>query len=340
VVNIRRVNNTLEGDTDMRHLWRRQHLFPSLTVAVILVASSAGAQSSKAATEQELREAVNNYMAGYGSNTVEGYFANYANDVTYWWPNGLRQQREAYHKTWTDTLAGGNTVVSSVAEDVLVHAAPAGDAGVASFLWKISRKNGAPYALQTSTTWFKRDGHWQIVHMHFNRVAAPGGRGAQPPQGAGAAGRGAQAPPAAAPPAPPLPTAGPGKEVREVIAKLTQAYGANDIDGYFAIYAPELTWWGPAGRSDKESYRKFWTESVKTTGGLASAENDDLRIQVAPHGDLAVASYLLKVKRNNPGENRPPNVTYEMSPTLIKRGGNWTIVHLHFQVAPEPKPAG
>src|SRR6185295_476590 len=164
---------------------RRPHLLPWLTLAGILAASSAGAQSSQAATEQELRDAVNKYVAGYASNTVEGYFANYANDITYWWPNGLRQQREAYHKTWTDTLAGGNTVVSAVAEDVLVHAAPAGDAGVASFMWKISRKNGAPYDLQTSTTWFKRAGKWQIVHMHFNRVAPPGGRGPQP-QGAGA----------------------------------------------------------------------------------------------------------------------------------------------------------
>ncbi len=323
----------------MRPQWRRRDLL-SLTVTVVLVVSGVEAQPSKAGTEQELRDSVNKYMAGYASNTVEGYFANYANDVTYWWPNGLRQQRDAYYKTWTDTLAGGNTVTSAAAEDVRVHAAPAGDAGVASFIWRISRKNGDPYALQTSTTWFKRDGRWQIVHMHFNRMAPPGDRSTPPGQGAAAAGvRAPQAPPPTAPPAPPLPTSGPGKEVRDVIAKLTQTYGSNDIDGYFSIYAPDLTWWGPGGRSDKESYRTSWTESVKTTGGLASAENEDLRIQVAPHGDLAVASYLLKVTRKNPGDNRPANVTYEMSPTLIKRDGRWQIVHLHFQTVPPPRPA-
>jgi ketosteroid isomerase-like protein len=317
--------------------WRWQDLL-ILAAAAVLAVSSAKAQPAKAATEQELRDAVNKYMAGYGSNTVEGYFANYANDVTYWWPNGLRQQRDAYHKMWSDTLAGGNTVTSSAAEDVRVHAAPAGDAGVASFIWKISRKNGDPYALQTSTTWFKRDGRWQIVHMHFNRVAPPGGRGAPTPQGGGG-NRGAQAPPANPPAAPALPTSGAGKEVRDAIAKLTETYGSNDLDGYFSIYAPDLTWWGPGGRSDKESYRKSWTDSVRSTGGLASAENEDLRIQVAPHGDLAVASYLLKVTRKNPGDNRPANVTYEMSPTLIKRDGKWQIVHLHFQVVPPPRPA-
>jgi ketosteroid isomerase-like protein len=323
----------------MRHFCRWPHVLSLLTAAFVVMASSAAAQAPSAA-EQEIREAVKQYMAGYASNTVEGYFKNYANDVTMWWPNGLRQQREAYHKTWTDTLAGGNTVVSAVAEDVLVRAAPAGDAGVASFIWNISRKNGAPYALQTSTTWFKRDGRWQIVHMHFNRVAPPGGRGTQAPQRAGAAaGRGTPPPAPPAPPAPPLPTSGPGKEVRDAVTKLTQAYGANDIDGYFNFYAPDLTWWGPGGRSDKESYHKMWTESVKTTGGLASAENSDLHIQVSPGGALAVASYLLKVARRNPGANRGANVTYEMSPTLIKRGGAWKIVHLHFQIVPEPRPA-
>jgi len=323
----------------MRHICRWPHVLFMVTAAFFVMASRAGAQTPSAA-EQEIREAVKQYMAGYASNTVEGYFKNYANDVTMWWPNGLRQQREAYHKTWTDTLAGGNTVVSAVADDVLVRTAPAGDAGVASFIWNISRKNGAPYALQTSTTWFKRDGRWQIVHMHFNRVAPPGGRGAQAPQAAGAAAsRGTPAPAPTASPAPPLPTSGPGKEVLDAVTTLTQTYGANDIDGYFKFYAPDLTWWGPGGRSDKESYHKMWTESVKTTGGLASAENSDLRIQVSPAGDLAVASYLLKVARRNPGPNRPADVTYEMSPTLVKRGGAWTIVHLHFQVVPPPRPA-
>jgi ketosteroid isomerase-like protein len=314
----------------------RIHAYIALpAVLVCMSVSGVRAQPSKAATEQQLRDLVNKYVAGYASNTVEGYFDNYATDVTYWWPNGLRQQREAYRQTWTEALASGNTVVSAVAEDVRVHAAPAGDAGVASFIWKISRRNGDPYALQTSTTWFNRGGKWQIVHMHFNRAAQPVGRGTQP---AGGGGRANQAPPAA-PPAPPLPTSGPGKEVRDTIEKLTRAYGSNDVATYFSSYAPELTWWGPAGRSDKESYRKSWTESVANTGGLASAEIEDLRIQVAPHSDLAVASYLLKVTRKNPAENRPANVAYEMSPTLVKRDGEWLIVHLHFQVVPPRPPA-
>ena len=135
--------------------------------------------------------------------------------------------------------------------------------------------------------------------------------------------------------------AGAEQDVRDAINKLTETYGANDIDGYFSLYAPDLTWWGPSGRSDRESYRKRWTAAVERTGGLESAETSDLRIQVSPGGDLAVASYLLTVTNRNPGENRPEGATYQMSPTLIKRDGSWTIVHLHFQVVPPDRvPAG
>jgi ketosteroid isomerase-like protein len=329
----------------MRQTWRSLHALLCLTAGVFLAASGAGAQAPSApATEQEIREAVRQYIAGYASNTTEGYFQNYAPDVTMWWPNGLRQEREAYRKSWDDGLKRGQTVTSAEFDDLKIHAAPSGDAGVASFLWKIKRASGEPYSLQTSTTLFKRSGKWQIVHMHFNRVAAPGPAGAAAAPNAAASPR-ANAAAASTPPAP-TSVAAPAsadtpaqREVRAAVTKLTEAYGANNIDGYFSYYAPELTWWGPGGRSDREAYRKMWTESVKTTGGLASAENSDLRIQVSPGGDLAVASYLLKVARRNPGPNRSADVTYEMSPTLIKRGGAWTIVHLHFQVVPPPRPA-
>jgi ketosteroid isomerase-like protein len=293
---------------------------------------------SGSGTEQELREAVRKYIAGYASNTVDGYFDHYAPDVTMWWPNGLRQEREAYRKSWSDSLQRGMTVESAEFDDLRIHPAPSGDAGVASFLWKIKRKGGEPYALQTSTTFFKRDGKWQIVHMHFNRAGSSGGS-ARPgnqsnaPNPSNAPAASSTRPQQASQPNPAE------QELRGVISKLTATYGANDLDGYFALYAPELTWWGPGGRSDRESYRTFWADYIKTTGGLQSADTSDLRIQASPKGDLAVASYLLKVIRRNPGPNRSANVTYEMSPTLVKRGGSWTIVHLHFQVVPEPRAA-
>ena len=152
----------------MQHVWRR-HYTLWLTLVAVLVASPAQAQSANAA-EAELRAAVEAHIAGYASNTVEGYFEHYADDITMWWPRANRMERETYRQSWIKTMAGDNLVVSAVTDDVQVHMAPSGDSGVASFLWKIQRTNGDPYVLQTSFTMFKRDGKWEIVHMHFNRA--------------------------------------------------------------------------------------------------------------------------------------------------------------------------
>ena len=152
----------------MRHVWLRRHI-PWLTLVAVLMASPAQSQTAPTA-EQELREAVEAHIAGYASNTVEGYFERYANDITMWWPGANRMERATYRQSWTKTLADGNHVASAETGDVQVHMAPSGDAGVASFLWKISRTGGNSYVLQTSFTMFKRDGKWEIVHMHFNRA--------------------------------------------------------------------------------------------------------------------------------------------------------------------------
>ena len=130
-------------------------------------------------------------------------------------------------------------------------------------------------------------------------------------------------------------TANAQAEVADAVAQLTMAYGANDIEGYFAAYSPDMTWWAPMGRWDKASYLDYWTEYIETTGGLTAAANSDVQIAVAPSGEMAVASYLLSATRANPGD-AAPTVYYQMSLTMVKRDGGWTIVHTHFQGAPAP----
>ena len=150
----------------MRQVWRRQCI-PWLTLVAVLMAAPGQAQTATA--EQELRAAVEAHVAGYASNTVEGYFERYAHDVTIWWPSGVRFARETYWQQWTKTLADGNLVESAETDDVQVHIAPSGDSGIASFLWRISRAGGNSYVLQTSFTMFKRNGKWEIIHVCFNR---------------------------------------------------------------------------------------------------------------------------------------------------------------------------
>jgi ketosteroid isomerase-like protein len=128
------------------------------------------------------------------------------------------------------------------------------------------------------------------------------------------------------------------KEVRSVIEQLSRAYGANDVAKYMAFYADDLTQWWPNGqRVDRETYRKSWTETVQKGGGVEAAEVVDVRIHMAPSGDAALVSYLLRVKRKGVPPERV-NAEYQMSPVLFRRDGTWKIVHLHFSTRTAPRP--
>jgi len=125
-------------------------------------------------------------------------------------------------------------------------------------------------------------------------------------------------------------------EIRAAIMDFAGAYNSNNVEHYFAYYAPDLiTWWPGARRMEKETYHKSWTENVEKGGGVSSGEVADLRIQIAPAADAAVASYLLKVKRKGVPPDRV-DVEYQMSPTLFKRDGKWQVVHLQFSTRMPP----
>ena len=287
---------------------KRSWLTLSLMIALAVTTTVAGARAAVDA-EQEIREAVEQFITAYGTNDVEKYFSFFASDVTQWWPNGRRIDRQTYYDMWTRTVAEGGGYESFGFDDLQIHAAPSGDSGVASYALKLTRRNAPPERATSnyrmSVTLVKRNVGWQVVHFHFNSVSPPSN-----------------------------PRSAAELDVRDTINRLTANYGVNDIDGYFFFFAPELTWWGPGGRNSKEGYRQFWTDNIDRTGGLESAENSDLQVQVSPSGDLAVASYLLTVKNKNPGSG-DRTVRWQMSPTLIKRNGLWKIVHLHFQRDPD-----
>ena len=137
------------------------------------------------------------------------------------------------------------------------------------------------------------------------------------------------------------------QQVREAITAFTTAYGTNDLDTYFSYYAEDMTWWGPRGnrnemeeRTPKQNYMATYPGSVERTGGYASHEVSDLRVQVSPDAGAAVASYRIDLVRKNPTERRPADIAYEMTTVLFKRGNDWKIVHFHYQSIPPPREPG
>jgi ketosteroid isomerase-like protein len=141
---------------------------------------------------------------------------------------------------------------------------------------------------------------------------------------------------AGARPAAQAPAAAAEAEVRKVIADYNAAYERNDLDTYFKAFAPDLTQWFPSGRVDLESYRASWTKSVTAGNRNEKVEVRDLRVQVSPAADAAVATYILRVTfRSAKGvvsteDNQETDVLY-------KRGGAWTIVHVNYAPAKKPQ---
>jgi ketosteroid isomerase-like protein len=126
-------------------------------------------------------------------------------------------------------------------------------------------------------------------------------------------------------------------EVKQFIETYNGYYAANDVDRYFASFDPNLTQLWSSGRVTLQEYETSWREGVAKGGGNSKVEVSDLKVQVSPSGDAAVASYFLKVwdRRNGqpvaePSENQETDV-------LFKKDGQWKIVHVNYRDKPAPR---
>lgn len=129
------------------------------------------------------------------------------------------------------------------------------------------------------------------------------------------------------------------QEVRAVIADYNAAYGRNDLDAYFKAFAPDLTQWFPSGRVDKASYQASWTKYIGAGNRLEKVEVRDLRVQVGPSGDAAVATYVLRVTTRT-AKGAVSTEDNQETDVLFKRAGAWTIVHVNYAPAKPPAAPG
>ncbi len=121
------------------------------------------------------------------------------------------------------------------------------------------------------------------------------------------------------------------KEVLELEQKYNGAYAANDLPTYFSFLAEDFSQFLPSGRTDKPSYQKSWTRFIERGNKVTLAELSDMKIQVNPAGDAAVASYLLHVKTQS--TRGLADEYFQESDVLFKRAGAWKLVHLNYAPA-------
>jgi ketosteroid isomerase-like protein len=147
---------------------RRHFAAVILVTGIALVIPCFGQQSQ---TEKVIRDLEDKMNAVYAANDLPSYFAYYADDFTQWLPEG-RTDLPQYTKMWTAFIQSGGRIEAAQPSDMHIQIGPSGDTVVASYLLHVKTRSPKGEVnnedFQESDVWFKRNGSWKVVHLHYS----------------------------------------------------------------------------------------------------------------------------------------------------------------------------
>jgi len=118
-------------------------------------------------------------------------------------------------------------------------------------------------------------------------------------------------------------------EIEKLVVAFNQAYERNDLEEYFSYYADDVTQWFESGRAGLADYKKSWYELIQGGGGVEKNALSDIKIQLSPGGEAAVATYVVDVVTRQADGKKTKERAFETD-VWFKRDGKWKIVHLHY----------
>lgn len=118
-------------------------------------------------------------------------------------------------------------------------------------------------------------------------------------------------------------------ELHAAIKAFDHAYATNDVETYFSFYADDATVYFSGARQDVDAYHEEWTALMEAGGGVEKNEMSDLRVQVMPSADVAIATSFIDNRTRYPDGT---TVTIKAFETDVwqKIDGAWKIVSLHY----------
>lgn len=125
------------------------------------------------------------------------------------------------------------------------------------------------------------------------------------------------------------------KEIEDKVIVFNRAYERNELEEYFSHYADDLTLWFESGRVSLPEYKKSWYQLIENGGGVEKNQVSDLRVQVGPSQDTAIATYVVDVVTRGADGTRTSERAWETD-IWFKREGQWKIVHLHYNSREAP----
>ena len=124
-------------------------------------------------------------------------------------------------------------------------------------------------------------------------------------------------------------------EIAKIESEFNQAYERNELDKYFSYYAADVTLWFPSGRETLEGYKKDWYGLIAGGGGVEKNTLTDMKVQVGPAGDTAIATYAVDVVTRGKDGKKTKEHALETDVWFL-RGGAWKIVHVNYNSKEAP----
>jgi len=123
-------------------------------------------------------------------------------------------------------------------------------------------------------------------------------------------------------------------DLHAAIKAFDHAYATNDVESYFGFYADDATVYvGGDARVDMAAYHEMWTGLMAAGGGVELNEMSDLRVQILPGGDVAVATSFIDNRTRSPDGTTSTSKAFETD-VWQKIDGEWKIISLHYSGIP------
>lgn len=118
-------------------------------------------------------------------------------------------------------------------------------------------------------------------------------------------------------------------EVIEMAEAFNTAYATNDIEAYFDMYADDAEVFFYGARQDMGAYHEEWSAMAEAGGGVEMNEMSDLKIQVMPCGDVAIATSFVDNRTRSPDGEVTTVKAFETD-VWQKIDGEWKVINLHY----------
>lgn len=118
-------------------------------------------------------------------------------------------------------------------------------------------------------------------------------------------------------------------DLHAAIKAFDRAYATNDVEKYFSLYAEDATAYFGDGRVDMAAYHEMWTELMAAGGGVELNEMSDLKVQVMPDGNVAIATSFIDNRTRSPDGSMSTSRAFETD-VWQKIDGQWKIISLHY----------